>query len=242
MATTGIQTGVPQLNSPMVLSNGMVSQPWYLFFLNIWARTGGSQQNTTEGFITGEIKPFAGPTIPPNTLLCDGTAYSRAVFSNLFNAIGTTWGAGDGSTTFNVPNFSGRTLLGSGGPIVLGALGGSATTSLTIANLAAHSHPILDPGHTHAITDPGHVHSITDPGHHHTSRTADSSNTTGTDPGSTVVGNTGTSTTGITGTNSATTGISNNANVTGITTSSSGSGSAFSILPPYAGINYIIIT
>ena len=51
---------------------------------------------------------FAGNTIPAGWLLCDGSAVSRTDYAKLFSAIGTTWGAGDGSTTFNLPNSIGR--------------------------------------------------------------------------------------------------------------------------------------
>ena len=51
---------------------------------------------------------FAGNTIPEGWLLCDGSAVSRTDYAKLFSAIGTTWGAGDGSTTFNLPNSIGR--------------------------------------------------------------------------------------------------------------------------------------
>lgn len=56
----------------------------------------------------GIIHMFAGNTIPAGWLLCDGSAVSRTDYAKLFSAIGTTWGAGDGSTTFNLPNTIGR--------------------------------------------------------------------------------------------------------------------------------------
>ncbi|MCI7235427.1 MAG: phage tail protein [Veillonellaceae bacterium] len=56
----------------------------------------------------GIMQMFAGNTIPAGWLLCDGSAVSRADYAKLFSAIGTTWGAGDGSTTFNLPNSIGR--------------------------------------------------------------------------------------------------------------------------------------
>lgn len=52
----------------------------------------------------GFIKTFAGTTPPEGTLLCDGSAVSRDTYSELFDVIGTTWGEGDGSTTFNLPD------------------------------------------------------------------------------------------------------------------------------------------
>lgn len=57
---------------------------------------------------TGSIKPFAGTTIPDGYLLCDGSAVSRTTYAALFAVIGTTYGTGDGSTTFNLPNFTGN--------------------------------------------------------------------------------------------------------------------------------------
>lgn len=54
----------------------------------------------------GMIKPFAGTTVPTGYLLCDGSAVSRTTYANLFAAIGTTYGSGDGSTTFNLPNYN----------------------------------------------------------------------------------------------------------------------------------------
>lgn len=56
----------------------------------------------------GIMQMFAGNTIPAGWLLCDGSAVSRTDYAKLFSAIGTTWGEGDGSTTFNLPNSIGR--------------------------------------------------------------------------------------------------------------------------------------
>lgn len=55
-------------------------------------------------FPAGKVEAYAGSTIPDGYLLCDGSAVSRTTYSRLFSAIGTTHGAGDGSTTFNVPD------------------------------------------------------------------------------------------------------------------------------------------
>lgn len=62
----------------------------------------------------GVILDFGGVTAPSGWLLCDGAAVSRTTYASLFSAIGTTFGAGDGSTTFNVPDFKGRTAVGVG--------------------------------------------------------------------------------------------------------------------------------
>lgn len=60
----------------------------------------------------GEFIICAGTTLPPRTLLCNGAAVSRTTYARLFAAIGTKYGAGDGSTTFNLPNVDGRVLQG----------------------------------------------------------------------------------------------------------------------------------
>ena len=60
----------------------------------------------------GELVICAGTTLPPRTLLCNGAAVSRTTYSRLFTAIGTKHGAGDGSTTFNLPNIDDRVLQG----------------------------------------------------------------------------------------------------------------------------------
>ena len=119
----------------------------------------------------GTTQDFAGGTPPPLWLLCDGSAVSRTTYADLFGAIGTTWGAGDGSTTFNLPDFRGRVTFGAD------AMGGTAANRLTTASMGAaaalgvvggnellQSHTHTDSGHTH--TDSGHTH--TDAGHTHT--------------------------------------------------------------------------
>jgi microcystin-dependent protein len=99
-------------------------------------------------------------------LLCYGQAVSRTTYAALFAVIGTGYGAGDGSTTFNVPDYRGRVLAGAdnmGGVAAgrlpgyyVGAAAGAATVAQSIAQLAPHSH--TDTGHTHTAADSGHVH------------------------------------------------------------------------------------
>jgi len=98
----------------------------------------------------GCILPFASTTVPDGYLLCDGSAVSRTTYSALFTVVSTTYGGGDGSTTFNVPNLVGRFIYGANG---VATIGGSTTQTLTTSNMPAHSHTITitDPGHTHAM-------------------------------------------------------------------------------------------
>jgi microcystin-dependent protein len=101
------------------------------------------------GIPTGVPLPYCGTSAPSGYLLCDGAAVSRTRYSYLFAVIGTTFGVGDGSTTFNVPNLQNRMPIGAGGLYSVGATGGSKD-----AIVVAHIHTA-----TTAITDPGHTHS-----------------------------------------------------------------------------------
>ncbi len=108
----------------------------------------------------GVVLPYAGSTAPLGWLLCHGQAVSRTTFASLFGITGTTYGTGDGSTTFNVPDLRGRVAGGkddmggsaasrltSGGSGVngasLGASGGAQTHTLTAAQMPAHSHGFI---------------------------------------------------------------------------------------------------
>ena len=82
-------------------------------------------------------------SVPSGYLLCDGSAINRLTYTDLFNAIGTAHGSGDGSTTFNLPNLRNRFVVGEGTSYALAATGGSAD-----ATLVTHSHTV--DSHTHA--------------------------------------------------------------------------------------------
>jgi len=112
---------------------------------------------SASGVPSGAVVSFAGASAPAGWLLCYGQAVSRTAYAPLFAAIGTAHGAGDGSTTFNLPDLRGRAPFGkdnmggsaanrltSGGSGVngasLGASGGAETVSLSAAQNGAHSH------------------------------------------------------------------------------------------------------
>jgi microcystin-dependent protein len=65
--------------------------------------------------LVGLIAPFGMSSVPTGWLACDGSAVSRTTYADLFTAIGTTWGAGDGSSTFALPDLEGAFLRGTGG-------------------------------------------------------------------------------------------------------------------------------
>jgi microcystin-dependent protein len=93
----------------------------------------------------GSIKAWPAAAAPASWLLCDGSAISRTLYPGLFSVIGTNYGTGDGSTTFNLPDMRGRFVLGFGQGAglanrVLAAVGGEENHQLTVAELAAHTH------------------------------------------------------------------------------------------------------
>lgn len=114
----------------------------------------------------GVISMFGGVAAPAGYLLCQGQAVSRATYAALFAAIGTAYGAGDGSTTFNLPDGRGRSPMGSGTGTgltnrTLGGVLGAETHTLTEAQMPSHTH--VQNAHNHLVsgnTSPagGHAH------------------------------------------------------------------------------------
>jgi microcystin-dependent protein len=147
--------------------------------LYIWYNDGNSSQwvpavaqPAANAIPTGTINDFAGAAAPTGWLVCNGQAASRTAFAALFAVIGTTYGAGDGTTTFLVPDLRGRvragvdpTALRLTGFAALGVTGGMEAVALTIAQLAAHTHG--DAGHAHGYSDPAHNHGLNQGSHQH---------------------------------------------------------------------------
>lgn len=144
-----------------------------------YAMTATSANRATHGVAPGTIVMYAGQIdvialkesggkafeyvgLPEGWLLCDGEAYPRTgEYEALFNAVGTVWGSGDGSTTFNVPNFSGRTPIGAGAGTnantdtrfgsqaginarSLGTVTGDKSVALSVSELPPHTHTYDD--------------------------------------------------------------------------------------------------
>ena len=112
---------------------------------------------SASGVRTGTIVPHGKDTPPDGFLNCDGTAVSRTTYSALFAEIGTTYGAGDGATTFTLPDLRDNVALGKSSSKAIGSTGGSATQTpagsvsvanhtLTISQIPSHRH--LEGGHS----------------------------------------------------------------------------------------------
>ncbi len=166
---------------------------------------------------TGSVTAYAGSSAPTGYLLCDGSAVSRTTYAALYAIIGTTYGSGDGSTTFNLPDLKGRVIVGVGtgsglSTRALGAKGGEESHTQTINEM------------------PSHTHNVYDPGHYHTTYIGRDDGNNSTNPGQAPPGDAGATTYGV-NTYSA---------YTGISIYNNGGGNAFNVMQPYIVLNYII--
>lgn len=105
------------------------------------------------GFVpVASVVPFAGTSAPDGYLMADGSAVSRTTYAALFDAIGTTYGAGDGSTTFNLPNLQGVFVRGAGSQTISGISYSGTLAAKEADQFQGHAHNISDPGHAHTQT------------------------------------------------------------------------------------------
>lgn len=142
------------LNEDGTLKDGAVSATAKMVNGIITLATLNGDLQTMLKVPAGSVVDFAGATVPTGWLLCNGAAVSRATYAALYTAIGTTWGAGDGVTTFNLPNFAGRVTLGSGSgpadyrgtgndalsPRGLADVGGTEQHTLSSSEIPKHDH------------------------------------------------------------------------------------------------------
>jgi len=113
----------------------------------------GANLTGIEGIPTATIVPWSSSSVPTGFLECNGAAVSRSTYSALFAIVGTTYGAGDGASTFNLPDLQDNVAMGKSGTKALASTGGAntvaasgtvggstANATLTTAQLASHSH------------------------------------------------------------------------------------------------------
>jgi len=117
--------------------------------------------------LTGVITAFGGSSAPTGWLLCDGTAVSRSTYADLFAVVSTTYGSGDGSTTFNLPNLKGKVPVGRDASQTefdtLGETGGAKTHTLTSAEMPSHQHNVSAYAHSglsSSTVDLAHTHGV----------------------------------------------------------------------------------
>jgi microcystin-dependent protein len=215
-----LQSGVLIQGTPYVASYNNSDGAWYL--------QGGFAN--PYGIPLGGMMPYIGASAPNSAFTFpSGQAISRTTYATLFALVVTTYGAGDGSTTFNLPDLRGRMIahldgngFGTIGRItvaggnfdgtVLGGTGGAQNHTLTTGEMPVHNHGITDPGHNH----------------------------TGTVNGGTVITGIGGNPASGGGQAQAAPTVTINSNTTGITINNAGSGSAHTVLNPMMTLPYIL--
>ena len=156
LTATGLtDTGNMSVGGTFTATSGTVTIGSGAITGTITAPTAATGTNTTQlattafvlanGAPTGVINMWPTVSAPTGYLLCDGSAVSRSTYSALFSVVSTTFGIGDGTTTFNLPNYTNRMPYGT----TIGATGGSATTTISQANIPNYNLTVTDPGHFH---------------------------------------------------------------------------------------------
>lgn len=183
-APTGVSVSVDPDGSELVNGTGTITVSGALCLLfstgSGWIAT---IQSVADTRMAGEIVAFAGSTLPTGWLWCDGSAINRSTFATLFAALGTAFGAGDGSTTFNLPDLRGRAPFGkdnmdnsegtgggaasrltSAGSSVdgatLGATGGAQNVTLDVTTMPSHNHGGSAAVSGTAASDGAHTHGL----------------------------------------------------------------------------------
>ena len=170
--------GIIPINATQI-ADGTVTNSEYQFInsLSSNAQTQINSKLTAAGaftIATGMILPWAAALAdkPAGYLNCDGSVVSRSTYSALFAVISTTFGSGDGSSTFGLPNFQNRMAIGKSGTYALGSTGGATTdsftptgsisgstggTALTEAQLPSHSHSATSSSSSSSSTSNGTI-------------------------------------------------------------------------------------
>ena len=175
MASDGMVISLSQLNiAQLRASNLAIGKSNALYALDVQGDlnlSGNIRQNGTsilsDAIPIGTIMSWASSNIPQYYIACDGAVLSRTLYVNLFAAIGTTYGNGDGLTTFNVPDLRGRVMIGTGSTTytdsgistvrssasyALGSKGGEEAHTITVNEMPTHTHTVVNGGdHRHSM-------------------------------------------------------------------------------------------
>jgi microcystin-dependent protein len=257
--TTVQRTSISNPATGLLVFQTDATQGFYYYNGSSW--TNLSSASATSSVPSGTVVSFAGSAAPSGWLLCDGSAVSRTSFSDLFSTIGTLYGAGNGSTTFNLPDLRGRTVFGLdnmggtaanrltttggiGANNTLGASGGSQSITLATTNLPSHNHTFTgsqvttsSDAHTHNYQDAYFAENFSG-GTGGSSRYGTSANT---DTDNNFYWRTSSNTHSTSPSNITTSSESHSHTVTASgTVGNSGNGTAFSPLNPAVVLNYII--
>lgn len=193
------------------------------------------------GIPTGSVMPtFGAANVGTTWLLLNGQTVAKRDFPDLYALLSGS--VTETTDTFDLPNMTGRTVMGAGAVPLLG-MAGSDHVTLTVGQLPSHAHTVIDPGHAHGFTGAPHSHTLTDPGHTHTAAAQGTLDalTMGAGTSTAASGNTGSATTGVT-VDAATAGGTVNSSTTGVTVANTGSGDPVDITPPVIGVNWLIKT
>lgn len=257
--TAAQRTSISNPATGLLVFQTDATQGFYYYNGSSW--TNLSSASATSLVPSGTVVSFAGSAAPSGWLLCDGSAVSRTSFSDLFSTIGTLYGAGNGSTTFNLPDLRGRTVFGldnMGGTAAnrltttsgissnntLGASGGSQSITLATTNLPSHNHTFTgsqvttsSDAHTHNYQDAYFAENFSG-GTGGSSRFGTSANT---DTDNNFYWRTSSNTHSTSPSNIATSSDSHSHTVTASgTIGNTGNSTAFSPLNPAVVLNYII--
>lgn len=146
-----IENTVPSASAPMcdkikavLLELPALLRDFFDWFLNDDGSISDEAANEINAklYQPGDLKLSASSVVTDGWLLCQGQAVLRTAYAALFSKIGTTFGAGDGSTTFNLPNPTERLIMIAGGAFPLASSGGADEVTLEEANLPAHVHQV----------------------------------------------------------------------------------------------------
>lgn len=166
---TGLRPGVcTSTTRPTAPYTGQLIFETDTFKLQFW---NGSAWQGAVSAPAGTVEAYAGSTAPTGWLLCAGQAVSRSTYADLFAVVSTTYGTGDGSTTFNLPDLRGRVAAGkddmggsaasrltsttiTSGATTLGNSGGAQTYTLATSEIPSHNHTQVAHTHTFGVVDP----------------------------------------------------------------------------------------